>query len=100
MGDNIEWLQNWYATKCNGDWEHQFGVSIDTIDNPSWTLSIDLIGSPLAGRVEHCRRTERTVRDWYAWEIRGEKFIAHGGPKNLSDLIGLFRALVDSSAQP
>jgi hypothetical protein len=27
-------LQTWYTEECNGDWEHQFGVDIGTLDNP------------------------------------------------------------------
>jgi hypothetical protein len=32
----LTWLQAWYAEQCDGDWEHQFGVSVETLDNPGW----------------------------------------------------------------
>ena len=35
-------LQNWYKMHCDGDWEHSYGVIIDTLDNPGWKLSVDL----------------------------------------------------------
>ncbi len=35
-------LQNWYAAECDGDWEHQYGIKIDTIDNPGWRVEIEL----------------------------------------------------------
>jgi len=47
---NLDWLMSWYADQCDGDWEHQYGVCIETLDNPGWTLTIDLIGTPLADR--------------------------------------------------
>jgi hypothetical protein len=34
MAGDFEWLQEWYAGRCNGDWEHSFGVSTDSLDNP------------------------------------------------------------------
>jgi hypothetical protein len=34
MGEILPWLQGWYATQCDGDWEHEYGVSIETLDNP------------------------------------------------------------------
>ena len=30
----ISKLQDWYFSKCDEDWEHEFGVKIDTLDNP------------------------------------------------------------------
>src|ERR1700722_12742042 len=36
------WLQRWYKIHCNGDWEHSYGIQIDTLDNPGWTITIDL----------------------------------------------------------
>lgn len=33
---------NWYVRECDDDWEHSYGVKIDTLDNPGWTIAIDL----------------------------------------------------------
>lgn len=38
----LNWLQAWYADQCNEDWEHEWGVKIETLDNPGWSVSIDL----------------------------------------------------------
>ncbi|WP_223778749.1 Imm53 family immunity protein [Streptomyces sp. 135] len=24
----LDWLQNWYARQCDGDWEHEWSVEI------------------------------------------------------------------------
>ncbi|MFE2849501.1 Imm53 family immunity protein, partial [Streptomyces scopuliridis] len=32
----LDWLQNWYTQQCDGDWEHEWGVKIATLDNPGW----------------------------------------------------------------
>jgi Immunity protein 53 len=37
-----ELLEKWYRARCNGDWEHQWGVEIGTLDNPGWRVHIDL----------------------------------------------------------
>jgi hypothetical protein len=29
--DALFMLQRWYVGQCNGDWEHQYGVRIDTL---------------------------------------------------------------------
>ena len=43
-------LQSWYAAQCDGGWEHQYGVKIDTLGNPGWSVNIDLRDTSLNGR--------------------------------------------------
>ncbi len=43
--DSVQWLQTWYQAQCDNDWEHQYGVKIDSLDNPGWMVSIDLFGT-------------------------------------------------------
>jgi len=40
--DPLRALEDWYASVCDGDWEHTYGVKIGTLDNPGWTVDIDL----------------------------------------------------------
>ncbi|MBJ7330653.1 MAG: hypothetical protein JHC95_12210 [Solirubrobacteraceae bacterium] len=46
--DPLRHLEAWYLAQCDGDWEHEFGVSIETLDNPCWRMRIDLCGADLA----------------------------------------------------
>ncbi len=36
--NTLTWIQKWYAKHCNGDWEHFYGVKIETVDNPGWSV--------------------------------------------------------------
>ena len=47
MNDNLLWLMNWYAQQCDGDWEHENGIKIGTLDNPGWYIKIMLGGTEL-----------------------------------------------------
>jgi hypothetical protein len=49
--DTLQELQNWYQSHCDGDWEHSNGVRIGNLDNPGWSVMIDLVGTELAERV-------------------------------------------------
>ena len=40
--DILIWLQNWYKQQCDGCWEHLYGIEIGNLDNPGWTVKIDL----------------------------------------------------------
>ncbi|MDE6471389.1 MAG: immunity 53 family protein [Eubacterium sp.] len=32
--DVLNWLQEWYRQNCTDEWEHFYGIKIDTLDNP------------------------------------------------------------------
>ncbi|WP_442867196.1 Imm53 family immunity protein [Acidovorax sp. NCPPB 3576] len=36
----IEIITKWYQIKCDGQWEHEFGIEIKNIDNPGWCIQI------------------------------------------------------------
>ncbi|MEL7526076.1 MAG: Imm53 family immunity protein [Pseudomonadota bacterium] len=39
---SVSQIENWYAANCDGDWEHQGGLDISTLDNPGWRVQLDL----------------------------------------------------------
>jgi len=49
--DCFGFLASWYSARCDGEWEHEFGVRLETIDNPGWNLQVDLVGTEMEGRV-------------------------------------------------
>src|SRR5579864_7039170 len=88
--DTLEKLQAWYASRCDGTWEHQYGVKIDTLDNPGWAVEIDLAGTPLESHrfVEY--ESERSEIDWARCKVEGVVFRGYGGAKNLAEIIEVF----------
>ncbi len=76
-------LQQWYEAQCNGDWEHQYGVSIETLDNPGWRVEIDLKDTRFAGgsftRVEEKRQNGEWLLCW----TENDKFVGAGDPSKL-----------------
>lgn len=40
-------VQNWYLAHANGDWEHDHGILIESLDNPGWRVTINLTGTEL-----------------------------------------------------
>jgi hypothetical protein len=93
--DPMGWLMNWYRSRCDGDWEHQYGIKIGTLDNPGWFLDVDLSETPEEGRTEKRDLIERSEHDWLFSEAKDNMFRARGGPGNLGEIIGAFRAFVD-----
>ena len=51
MDDLLRALQDWYARQCDDEWEHSYGVKIESLDNPGWLMKIDLVGTDLQDRL-------------------------------------------------
>jgi hypothetical protein len=34
-------------SQLDGDWEHRYGLRIESLDNPGWLIRIDLVGTAL-----------------------------------------------------
>lgn len=80
----------WYVRQCVNDWHEDRGVKIDTLDNPGWSLRIDLNGTSLHQKSFQEVRIERSENDWVVARRNGDSFEALGGPENLNDMIESF----------
>ncbi|OJT21447.1 hypothetical protein BO221_26885 [Archangium sp. Cb G35] len=103
MLDDLEWLEQWYAAQCQGDWAEDRGVVIESLDNPGWMLRVDLRGTALEGRT-----TEALVHrsgeppseengnlggeEWMECSIKEGRFVGAGDPTKLRALLRCFRA--------
>ncbi len=89
------WLQNWYAAQCDGEWEHGYGIQIDTIDNPGWLIKINIQGTFLKDKEFQRKKIERSEYDWVQYWVKDSIFQAAGGAKNLFEIIEIFKKWVD-----
>jgi len=94
MKSALDQLCDWYSSNCDGEWEHQHGVMISTLDNPGWLIRIDLSYTdqelkPIALFEDH-----RTEHDWVvAKEDQKEDsryYFTAGGPNNIEEMIQRF----------
>jgi hypothetical protein len=93
MESELARLQRWYLTQCGGDWEHQHGINIKTLDNPGWRLSIDISETPYSERpFDEIQFQGTEANQWYFCKVEGRKFEAACGPECLSKVIHLFLA--------
>lgn len=94
-GDSLAWIQRWYRAQCNGEWEHSHGVRIDTLDNPGWTLDVDLAGTNLERQPFAPTKVARSEDDWIDCRVEKAQFRGAGGPANLRELVEAFRGWAD-----
>lgn len=95
----LAWIQEWYESQCNGDWEHGFRVHINTVDNPGWHVSVGLSETALEGLEIAYKLEERSESDWFGICVEKDKFDAGGDPSKLTFLLERFRELVENQEQ-
>lgn len=86
----LERLQKWYFSQCDGDWEHYQGVSIENIDNPGWMVNIDLSDTELDAKEFELLRSIRTEENWILCRVEDNTFKGDGGPFNLVEILNVF----------
>jgi hypothetical protein len=86
----LDWLQEFYLSECDGQWEHGVGYTISTLDNPGWSVDFDLEATTLETRTFDGVRIERTDDDWVQCRVEGNIFQGRGGPRNLTELLTIF----------
>ena len=97
-------LQDWYLSQCNEDWEHEYGVEIGTLDNPGWSLKVDLVDTDLSGKtfpgLEYGVGEDSAAsgNNWITCRTEKDQFIAHGGPEKLEEMISVFLAWAAKAA--
>ena len=92
MDELLNWLQQTYKTDfCNGSWEHEHGLTIDTLDNPGWDFRFDLRDTDLEDAVLEEIQVKTNELDWYICWIEDSTFFGAGGPTNLTNILEVFR---------
>jgi|26BtaG_2_1085354.scaffolds.fasta_scaffold02406_2 methionyl-tRNA synthetase len=91
----LEWLDEWYESNCDGDWEHYYGIKIVTLDNPGWDVTIDLESTNVDLTELKWYLIEFNSEAWVGFEIKKDVFRCSSIPNNLKLVIFIFKTLVE-----
>lgn len=84
-------LQEWYRLHCDGSWEHQYGISIETLDNPGWHFKVELTDTELFDRpFDEVRFEGIGKNEWYECKLKDHIFEGFSGPRQLNEIIAIF----------
>ena len=76
--NHLKWLESWYQSKCDGVWEHTFGIKIETLDNPGWLVKIDLSDTKDVNVPARVARKNSTDTDWIHCVVDQGQFSGYG----------------------
>jgi hypothetical protein len=86
----IEKIQKWYISQCDGDWEHGYGISIGTLDNPGWTVHINVTKIVGENFQKNLLADDKSETNWIFCSIEKGEFIGHGDPTKLRLILETF----------
>lgn len=91
----LDRLAAWYASQCDGSWEHHNGISIATSDNPAWNVRISLVGTSAEGThiptfesPDYLDNSSDWVRCWLS--DKGDEYFGVGDPSKLPFIVDYF----------
>ncbi|MGI8956284.1 MAG: immunity 53 family protein [Chthoniobacterales bacterium] len=91
-------LQEWFHAQCDGEWEHGEAITIETLDNPGWTMKIALEDTRLSGRpFTEVKRDYDSATEWLTCFLRDGKFMGACGPLKLEEMVEVFLAWAEES---
>lgn len=100
----LDFLISWFAAHCDGDWEHDLGIRLETLDNPGWAIDVRIADTELEGLTAPWQQTEVSDNDWLHWRSTGAAFEARCGPQNLHQALAAFEQFAhgrhSSTARP
>lgn len=92
----IDWIQEWYASQCDGRWEHSYGIKIDTLDNPGWRVEIDIAETDIKDKYFEAVNKDISDVDWIICRIQNGKFEGFGDVSKLFEILSIFKNWVQS----
>lgn len=99
MSDLVQRLERLFVSLADGEWEHGFGITIEGLDNPGWSIRIALSGTKFEYLVVDPRRIERSEHDWihvFTETVGHDRFLRCAcGPTNLSEALAIVLSLLD-----
>jgi hypothetical protein len=92
----LERLEEWFESNCDGDWEHGYGIRIETLDNPGWMLRFDLTGTRLQdATVDRVSKNGPNENIWIDYWTDGSTLYLACGPRSLHDALEIALDLLE-----
>ena len=92
----LEWLKEWYKSNCDGDWEHCYGICINTMDNPGWYVEIEFCETDLKGKIFKNLEISKGKNDWINCKVEDDVFHGMGDANKLEQIIEVFKDFAES----
>jgi hypothetical protein len=83
-------LQKWFVSNCDGEWEYDFGIKIETMSDPGWLVIIDLDETNLEGKEFSPVKQEPCEDSWIDCRVEDSKYRGMGDSSRLEEILRIF----------
>jgi len=87
MSNTLQEISEWYHAQCDGDWEHEYGIKIETTANGGWLVRCDLEFTELGHLELPIIEKRKNDDDWSTIKIMNKQFIGSGDFQKLEFLL-------------
>lgn len=94
----IDWLNEWYKNNCNGDWEHCYGIIIQTCDNPGWVIEIELMETDLENVSFNKIQKEISDNEWICCTVENNVFRGSGSIDKFEEILIVFKRWTEENS--
>ena len=88
--DILKKINEWFRSNCNGDWEHGYGITMETLDNPGWMVKIYLYDTELEDKLFETIVIKNNNNDWLECKVENYFFIGMGDVDKLETILQIF----------
>ena len=88
---SLSFLQTWYAAQSNGFWEHGYGITIESLATPGWSVTVDLADTALERKSMAEIASQKSAKDWIACKVEHGRFKGQGDPQKLAMILQIFQ---------
>lgn len=93
--DILNKINEWFKSNCNGDWEHGYGIKIETMDNPGWKVDIYLYDTELEDKPFDKIMIHNSDDDWLYCKVENYFFTGMGDIDKLEAILEVFNKWQD-----
>lgn len=86
-----QWIEEWYLENQAEEWGGTTSVKIETIDNPGWSVKINLQETNLENKSFNDFFDDKSEDDWILCEVKEGFFHGVGDAKKLSTILNIFK---------
>ena len=97
MTKSIEFLQRWYKSLCNGTWEKDHVIRIETVANPGWLLEVDLRETKYVNKLFDTIEDFSEEDGYIRCAVENGQFQGTGSPWLLGSILNIFCKWIDNS---
>lgn len=91
----LKWLEEWYKSQCDGEWEHYYGINIYNCDNPGWCVDIDIVDTSIERKDFNSVHYDNGDNDWIICQVKEGQFRGSGDTSKLEEIIHIFKEWVE-----